>query len=169
MHTGDEDFLGEDGYLFVTGRIKDLIIRGGENIAPLEIAVRLFEHPAIKQACVFGIPDEKYGLVVAAFLELEDGMERPEDEIIREQVRGTLSIFKFLYECGGLGMWREDVLWSGRRLRMGNCARRISERLEQVSHPFIPRQFILILLNSKITELVQEGIISNKPRLREKL
>jgi acyl-CoA synthetase (AMP-forming)/AMP-acid ligase II len=84
MHTGDEGYLDEDSYLVVTGRIKDLIIRGGENIAPLEIEERLFEHPAIKQACVFGISNERYGEVVAAFLELEDGSARPDDEAIRE-------------------------------------------------------------------------------------
>ena len=94
MHTGDEGYLDEDGYLVVTGRIKDLIIRGGENIAPLEIEERLFDHPAIKQACVFGIPDARYGEAVAAFLELEDGEARPDDEAIRKWVRGTLSRYK---------------------------------------------------------------------------
>jgi long-chain acyl-CoA synthetase len=94
MHTGDEGYIDPDGYLVVTGRIKDLIIRGGENIAPLEIEERLFEHQSIKQACVFGIPSERYGEVVAAFLELEDGTTRPNDEEIRTWVRGTLSRFK---------------------------------------------------------------------------
>ena len=94
MHTGDEGYLDEDGYLVVTGRIKDLIIRGGENIGPLEIEERLFAHPAIKQASVFGIPNERYGEVVAAFLELEDGREKPDDEAIRKWVRDTLSRFK---------------------------------------------------------------------------
>jgi mevalonyl-CoA ligase len=103
MHTGDEGYLDEDGYLVVTGRIKDLIIRGGENIAPLEIEARLFAHPAIKQACVFGIPNERYGEVVAAFLELEDRSARPEDEAIREWARGTLSRFKVPVRVWWLG------------------------------------------------------------------
>lgn len=103
MHTGDEGYIDEDGYLVVTGRIKDLIIRGGENIAPLEIEARLFEHPAIKQACVFGIPNERFGEVVAAFLELEDGMAKPADEAIREWVRGTLSRFKVPVRIWWLG------------------------------------------------------------------
>ncbi|PMD34482.1 acetyl-CoA synthetase-like protein [Hyaloscypha variabilis F] len=103
MHTGDEGYLDEDGYLVVTGRIKDLIIRGGENIAPLEIEERLFEHPAIKQACVFGIPNDRYGEVVAAFLELENGLARPEDEKIREWVRGTLSRYKVPVRIWWLG------------------------------------------------------------------
>ncbi|KAE9379723.1 acetyl-CoA synthetase-like protein [Stipitochalara longipes BDJ] len=103
MHTGDEGYLDEDGYLIVTGRIKDLIIRGGENIAPLEIEERLFDHPAIKQACVFGIPNERYGEVVAAFLELEDGEARPDDEVIREWVRGKLSRYKVPVRIWWLG------------------------------------------------------------------
>jgi mevalonyl-CoA ligase len=103
MHTGDEGYLDEDGYLVVTGRIKDLIIRGGENIAPLEIEERLFEHPAIRQACVFGIPNERYGEVVAVFLELEDGTAKPDDEMIRKWVRGTLSRFKVPVRIWWLG------------------------------------------------------------------
>jgi acyl-CoA synthetase (AMP-forming)/AMP-acid ligase II len=103
MHTGDEGYLDEDGYLVITGRIKDLIIRGGENIAPMEIEERLFEHPAIKQACVFGIPNERYGEVVAAFLELEDGSARPDDETVREWVRGALSRFKVPVRIWWLG------------------------------------------------------------------
>jgi acyl-CoA synthetase (AMP-forming)/AMP-acid ligase II len=103
MHTGDEGYLDEDGYLVVTGRIKDLIIRGGENIAPMEIEERLFKHPAIKQACVFGIPNERYGEVVAAFLELEDGSARPDDETVREWVRGALSRFKVPVRIWWLG------------------------------------------------------------------
>ncbi|TAQ89271.1 hypothetical protein B7494_g2393 [Chlorociboria aeruginascens] len=103
MHTGDEGYIDQEGYLVVTGRIKDLIIRGGENIAPLEIEERLFQHPAIKQACVFGIPSERYGEEVAAFLELEDGMDRPSDEAIRDWVRGTLSRYKVPVRIWWLG------------------------------------------------------------------
>ena len=103
MHTGDEGYIDDDGYLVVTGRIKDLIIRGGENIAPLEIEERLFQHPAIKQACVFGIPSERYGEEVAAFLELEDEMSRPSDGVVRDWVRQTLSRFKVPVRIWWLG------------------------------------------------------------------
>ena len=80
MHAGDEGYLNKEDNLVVTGRIKDLIIRGSKNVAPLEIEERLLEHPAIKQACVFGIPNDRYEEVVAAFLEVEDAMTGPEDE-----------------------------------------------------------------------------------------
>lgn len=68
MHTGDEAVMDEEGYVKITGRIKDLIIRGGENIAPLEIENVLFAHEAVAQASVVGLPDERYGECVAAFV-----------------------------------------------------------------------------------------------------
>jgi fatty-acyl-CoA synthase len=66
LHTGDEASMDEEGYVAITGRIKDLIIRGGENIAPREIEDCLREHPAVADAYVYGLPDEFFGEVVAA-------------------------------------------------------------------------------------------------------
>jgi acyl-CoA synthetase (AMP-forming)/AMP-acid ligase II len=71
MRTGDEGVIDAEGFLTVTGRIKDLIIRGGENIHPLEIENVLFTHDAVLQASVVGVPDEKYGEAVCAFVALE--------------------------------------------------------------------------------------------------
>ncbi|TVY58242.1 putative acyl-CoA synthetase YngI, partial [Lachnellula cervina] len=68
MHTGDEAVMDAEGYVKITGRIKDLIIRGGENIHPLEVENALFAHPAVSEVSVVGLPDEKYGEVVAAFV-----------------------------------------------------------------------------------------------------
>ncbi|KAL8679062.1 MAG: hypothetical protein Q9186_004649 [Xanthomendoza sp. 1 TL-2023] len=68
MHTGDEALLSPNGYLHITGRIKDLIIRGGENVHPLEIENCLLSHPQISDASIVGLPDERYGEVVAAFV-----------------------------------------------------------------------------------------------------
>ncbi|KAL9100751.1 MAG: hypothetical protein Q9187_009328 [Circinaria calcarea] len=68
MHTGDEAEMDADGYIKITGRIKDLIIRGGENIHPLEIENCLFGHPDIVEASVVGLSNERYGEVVAAFV-----------------------------------------------------------------------------------------------------
>ncbi|EOA84683.1 uncharacterized protein SETTUDRAFT_20213 [Exserohilum turcica Et28A] len=68
MHTGDEASMDEEGYVKITGRIKDLIIKGGENIHPLEVENCLFAHPAISEVSVVGLPDERYGEVVAAFI-----------------------------------------------------------------------------------------------------
>jgi fatty-acyl-CoA synthase len=66
LHTGDEASIDADGYVRITGRIKDVIIRGGENIAPKEIEDRLREHPAVADASVYGVADPFFGEAVAA-------------------------------------------------------------------------------------------------------
>lgn len=75
IHTGDEAAMDADGYVRITGRIKDLIIKGGENIHPLEVENCLFAHPAVREVSVAGLPDERYGEVVAAFIVKHDGDE----------------------------------------------------------------------------------------------
>jgi acyl-CoA synthetase (AMP-forming)/AMP-acid ligase II len=95
MHTGDEGYLDKEGYFVITGRIKDLIIRGGENISPIEIESRLYQHPAIKQCAVFAVPSRRYGEEVAAMLELSnDGQQRPSDTEIRSFVVKELARYK---------------------------------------------------------------------------
>lgn len=93
MYTGDEASMDAEGYVSITGRIKDLIIRGGENIHPLEIENCLFANPKVKEVSVVGIPDEKYGEVVAAFVIKRDNDVDEEALIadVREWVRGHLS------------------------------------------------------------------------------
>ncbi|GAB7357328.1 hypothetical protein MBLNU459_g8285t2 [Dothideomycetes sp. NU459] len=94
MHTGDEAAMDEDGYVRITGRIKDLIIRGGENIHPLEVENCLFAHPGVREVSVVGLPDERYGEVVAAFV-VKNGEEGCESTLtaqgVRDWVRGRLS------------------------------------------------------------------------------
>ena len=80
MHTGDEASIDEEGYVSITGRIKDLIIRGGENIHPLEVESCLLAHEHVREVSVVGLPDEKYGEVVAAFV-------IPRGEISADDVR----------------------------------------------------------------------------------
>lgn len=94
MHTEDEGMIDDDGYVVFTGRIKDLIIRGGENIAPMEIEQRLGQMDAIGQASVVGVPNDKYGETVGAFLELREGASKPSDDDIRKWVRKELAHFK---------------------------------------------------------------------------
>ena len=96
LHTGDVGYLDEDGYLFITGRVKDLIIRGGENIAAGEIEATLDEHPAIAESAVIGVPDPEWGEELKAIVVLEPGQE-PTDELreeLREYCRGRLASFK---------------------------------------------------------------------------
>ncbi|UKZ66168.1 uncharacterized protein TrAtP1_007343 [Trichoderma atroviride] len=94
FHTGDEGYFDPDGFFVITGRIKDMIIRGGENISPLEIEERLVAHPSIAQASVIGVPDAKYGEQICAFVEPTAGTQRPLDDELRAWVAETLAHFK---------------------------------------------------------------------------
>ncbi|CAH0019802.1 unnamed protein product [Clonostachys rhizophaga] len=94
MHTGDEGVINEHGYLTITGRIKDIIIRGGENIYPVEIEERLLHHPAIDQASIVGLQDPRYGESVNAFLELCPNQTKPTLEQLKFWVRETLGRHK---------------------------------------------------------------------------
>ncbi|KAL4821189.1 hypothetical protein BDW67DRAFT_152296 [Aspergillus spinulosporus] len=96
MHTGDEATLSPDGYVTITGRIKDLIIRGGENIHPLEIENCLLTFPGVADVSVVGVPDAHYGEVVAAFVMWKQANQTAEEqaetgEKLREFVREKLS------------------------------------------------------------------------------
>jgi len=94
LHTGDVGKLDEDGYLFITGRIKDMIIRGGENIGPAEIEQVLEDHPGILEAAVIGVPDVEWGEVVKAILVgTGDGMT-PSEEDLTQYVKGRLASYK---------------------------------------------------------------------------
>jgi fatty-acyl-CoA synthase len=78
LHTGDEASLDPDGCFRITGRIKDIIIRGGENIAPKEIEDRLRQHPAVADAYVYGLPDAFFGETVAAAVRLKEDVRKPQ-------------------------------------------------------------------------------------------
>lgn len=90
MHTGDEAEMDKDGYVKITGRIKDIIIKGGENIHPLEVENCIFGLEAVKEVSVAGLPDERYGEVVAAFVVKHDGKSVTAEEV-RGWVREKLS------------------------------------------------------------------------------
>jgi acyl-CoA synthetase (AMP-forming)/AMP-acid ligase II len=93
LHTGDVGWIDEDGYLFITGRTKDLIIRGGENISPGEIEAVLEQHPKVEEAAVFGVPDVEWGEEVKAVVVLRPSLVATADEII-QHAKGHLSSFK---------------------------------------------------------------------------
>jgi fatty-acyl-CoA synthase len=93
MHTGDLATMDNDGYLNIVGRIKDLVIRGGENVYPREVEEFLYSHAAVADVQVIGVPDAKYGEELCAWVRLRDGETATEDEI-REFCRGKLAHFK---------------------------------------------------------------------------
>ena len=81
MHTGDLATIDEEGFCNIVGRLKDVIIRGGENIYPREIEEFLYTHPKIETVQIFGVPDEKYGEAVCAWIRLRAGERMTEDEL----------------------------------------------------------------------------------------
>ncbi len=93
LGTGDQATIDADGYVRITGRIKDIIIRGGENIAPKEIEDLLRQHPAVADACVYGVSSEFFGEEVAAAVRLKADVIAPEQEL-REFCQGRLARFK---------------------------------------------------------------------------
>jgi fatty-acyl-CoA synthase len=93
LHTGDIGTMDEDGNFRITGRLKDMIIRGGENIYPREIEEFMYTHPAVRDVQVVGVPDEKYGEEVCACVILKDGQTVTDAELI-EFVRNGLSRYK---------------------------------------------------------------------------
>lgn len=93
MHTGDLATIDADGYCAIVGRVKDMLIRGGENIYPREIEEYLFRHPAVQTVQVFGVPDEKFGEEVCAWIILKPGQTATEDDI-RDFCRSQLAHYK---------------------------------------------------------------------------
>lgn len=91
MRTGDLGVFDEEGYLSVTGRLKDMLIRGGENIYPREVEEFLFTHPDILDAQVIGVPDDKYGEEIMAWIILKSGVENITAEDIAEFGQGKIS------------------------------------------------------------------------------
>jgi fatty-acyl-CoA synthase len=81
MHTGDLATMDEDGYFNIVGRIKDMVIRGGENVYPREIEEFLFRHPKVEAVQVVGVPDQKYGEELCAWIKLKAGESATAEEI----------------------------------------------------------------------------------------
>jgi fatty-acyl-CoA synthase len=94
MHTGDLAVMDSEGYLNIVGRIKDMVIRGGENVYPREIEEFLYTHPAIVDAQVIGVPDEKYGEELMAWVRLREGAEELTAESLRGFCAGKLAHYK---------------------------------------------------------------------------
>ncbi|MET8628876.1 AMP-binding protein [Kitasatospora sp. NPDC004669] len=94
MHTGDLAVMDRDGYLAITGRIKDMVIRGGENLYPREIEEFLYTHPDILDVQVIGVPDARYGEELMAWIRMREGAESLTAEAVRDYCTGRLAHFK---------------------------------------------------------------------------
>ncbi|MEV4192655.1 AMP-binding protein [Streptomyces toxytricini] len=94
MHTGDLAVMDEDGYLAITGRIKDMVIRGGENVYPREVEEFLHTHPDVLDVQVIGVPDAKYGEELMAWVRMREGAEPLTAEAVRAYCDGRLAHFK---------------------------------------------------------------------------
>ncbi|MGB0571743.1 MAG: AMP-binding protein [Alphaproteobacteria bacterium] len=93
MHTGDLATMDEEGYFNIVGRMKDMVIRGGENLYPREIEEYLYGHPKVSDVQIVGVPDEKYGEELCAWIKLADGEDATDDEI-RDFCKGQIAHYK---------------------------------------------------------------------------
>ncbi len=94
MHTGDIGVMDSEGYVNITGRIKDMVIRGGENVYPREIEEFLYTHPDVLDAQVIGVPDAKYGEELCAWVKLREGAEPLDAAKVKEFATGKLAHYK---------------------------------------------------------------------------
>jgi len=94
MHTGDLAVMNPDGYCNIVGRIKDMVIRGGENIYPREIEEFFYTHPDIEDVQVIGVPDETYGEELCAWVRLRPGAERMTAEALKAYATGKLAQYE---------------------------------------------------------------------------
>jgi fatty-acyl-CoA synthase len=93
MHTGDAGSMDDDGYIYIQDRLKDMIVSGGENVYPRVVEDVLFQHPAVADAAVIGVPDEQWGETVKAIVVLKEGVSATEEEIM-DFSRGRLGGFE---------------------------------------------------------------------------
>jgi fatty-acyl-CoA synthase len=94
MHTGDLAVMDAEGYVNITGRIKDMVIRGGENIYPREVEELLYTHPDVLDAQVIGVPDVKYGEELMVWVRMRDGASPLTAESVREFCTGQIARYK---------------------------------------------------------------------------
>jgi fatty-acyl-CoA synthase len=94
MHTGDLAVMDSGGYVNITGRIKDIVVRGGENISPREVEEFLYTHPDVRDVQVVGVPDVRYGEELCAWVILRDGVSGLTPEAVREFAGGRLAAYK---------------------------------------------------------------------------
>ena len=139
MHTGDLAVMDDDGYVRIVGRSKDMIIRGGENIYPRELEEFFFTHPAVADVQVIGIPDERYGEEIVAWIKLHPG-HHADDEQLRAFCKARIAHFKiprhfkfvdeFPMTVTGKIQSSACARSASKRFAYSRCARGAIERME---------------------------------------
>jgi len=129
LHTGDLARVDEDGYFFIVDRKKDMIIRGGYNVYPREIEEVLYEHPAVLEAAVIGVPDTVFGEEVAASIVLRSGANASTDEI-REFVKDRVAAYKYPRH-----IWFADALPKGSTGKVLKRESPVPDLGQAASHP----------------------------------
>ncbi|MCP5087741.1 MAG: AMP-binding protein [Rhodobacteraceae bacterium] len=119
MHTGDLAVMDDDGFVDITGRLKDMIIRGGENIYPREVEEFLYTHPAVRDVQIFGVPDQKLGEAVCAWIQLKDGVTATGDDI-RDFCRDQIAHFKVPRHIRFVGEYPMTVTGKIQKFEMRN-------------------------------------------------
>jgi acyl-CoA synthetase (AMP-forming)/AMP-acid ligase II len=136
MHTGDEAIMNEQGHCRISGRIKDIIIRGGENVYPAEIEDRLNMHPAIAMSAVVGVPDARYGEVVGAFLQLTHGESPLPVQGVQNWVQETLGKHKapqFVFYLGVDGVPNDFPKTASGKIKKVDLVARVTHLVRRTS------------------------------------
>ncbi|WP_206441989.1 AMP-binding protein [Streptomyces boncukensis] len=128
MHTGDLAVMDDDGYLSVTGRIKDMVIRGGENIYPREVEEFLHTHPDVLDVQVIGVPDPQYGEELMAWIRMKDGAAPLDAEAVRAFCDGRLAHFKVPRYVHLVDSFPMTVTGKVRKVEMRQAAVRLLEQ-----------------------------------------
>ncbi|MGW1677652.1 AMP-binding protein [Saccharopolyspora sp. NPDC002376] len=128
MHTGDLAVMDADGYVSITGRIKDMVIRGGENIYPREIEEFLYTHPDVVDAQVIGVPDTRYGEELMAWVRLREGADQLTAETLREFCTGKLAHYKIPRYVHVVNEFPMTVTGKIRKIEMREISKDILDR-----------------------------------------
>ena len=100
FHTGDIAHIDEDGFVFIVDRVKDMVLRGGENVYCSEVEAAIYEHPGVAEVAVFGVPDDRLGEIVGAAIVLAPGASLTEDELRARLVRHAWRSSRSPSGCG---------------------------------------------------------------------
>ncbi|MET9882048.1 AMP-binding protein [Streptomyces sp. NPDC006430] len=135
MHTGDLAVMDEDGYLSITGRIKDMVIRGGENVYPREVEEFLHTHPDVLDVQVIGVPDAKYGEELMAWVRMREGAEPLTAAAVRAYCDGRLAHFKIPRYVHVVEEFPMTVTGKIRKIEMRETAARLLDPTVRASSP----------------------------------